>query len=171
MDSPGDEATGEALDRFLAHYRAVAKRAKDEDRLILNQICVRVDDIDAAEQLMIDSFGLDGFVRPGGKLFEGERELSVAWISDEVYLELMEPLEPQELGYDTGCGLPIGHLSEIGFFVPDLDRELARLAELGWEVRDSIEDHGARMVKIDTDPPSGIPVELVDVDFGAEVEE
>jgi hypothetical protein len=66
--------------------------------------------------------------------------------------------------------LPIGHLSEIGFFVPDLDRELARLAGLGWEVRDSIEDHGARMVKIDTDPPSGIPVELVDVDFDAEEE-
>jgi len=152
-----------AVEAFLLHYRDVARRSKIEDRLIFNQVCIRVDDIDAAEQLMAESFGIDGFVRPGGALFEGERDLSVAWISDEVYLELMEPDEPQELGYDTGCGLPIGHLSEIGFFVPDMDRELVRLAELGWEVRDSIEDHGARMVKIDTDPPSGIPVELVDV--------
>jgi hypothetical protein len=152
-----------AIETFFVHYRDVARRSKVEDRLIFNQVCVRVDDIDAAEQLMADSFGIEGFVRPGGKLFEGERDLSVAWISDEVYLELMQPDEPQGLGYDTGCGLPIGHLSEIGFFAPDLDRELERLAEFGWRVQDSIEDHGARMVKIDTDPPSGIPVELVDV--------
>ncbi len=157
-----DEA---ALEAFLAHYRDVARRSKLENRLIFNQVCIRVDDIGAAEELLSESFGIAGFVRPGGKLFEGEGDLSVAWISDEVYLELMEPVEPQGLGYDTGCGLPIGHLSEIGFFVPDLDRELERLADLGWEVRDSIEDHGARMVKIDTDPPSGVPVELVDVRF------
>lgn len=153
----------DALEAFLLHYRDIARRSKLEDRLIFNQVCIRVDDIDAAEHLMARSFGIDGFVRPGGALFEGERDLSVAWISDEVYLELMEPVEPQGLGYSTECGLPIGHLSEIGFFVPDLDRELERLAELGWRVQDSIEDHGARMVKIDTDPPSGIPVELVDV--------
>jgi len=153
----------DALEAFLLRYRDVARRSKLEDRLIFNQVCIRVDDIGAAEQLMAQSFGIDGFVRPGGALFEGERDLSVAWISDEVYLELMEPIEPQDLGYSTGCGLPIGHLSEIGFFVPDLDRELERLAEFGWRVQDSIEDHGARMVKIDTDPPSGIPVELVDV--------
>ena len=153
----------DALEAFLLHYRDIARRSKLEDRLIFNQVCIRVDDIDAAEQLMAQSFGIDGFVRPGGALFEGERDLSVTWISDEVYLELMEPIAPQGLGYSTGCGVPIGHLSEIGFFVPDLDRELERLAELGWRVQDSIEDYGARMVRIDTDPPSGIPVELVDV--------
>ena len=157
-----------ALEEFMVHYRDVARRSKIEDHMIFNQVCVRVDDIDAAEQLLADSFGIEGFVRPGGKLFEGEGNLSVAWISDQVYLELMQPEEPQMLGYETGCGLSIGHLSEIGFFVPDMDRELARLADLGWEVRDSIEDHGARMVKIDTDPPSGIPVELVDVIFDDE---
>ena len=157
-----------ALDEFMVHYRDIARRSKIEDRMIFNQVCLRVDDIDAAEQLLTDSFGIEGFVRPGGKLFEGEGDLSVAWISDQVYLELMQPEESQSLGYETGCGLPIGHLSEIGFFVPDMDRELSRLADLGWEVRDSIEDHGARMVKIDTDPPSGIPVELVDVIFDDE---
>lgn len=154
-----------ALDAFLTKYRDVARRSKRENRRIFNQVCIRVDDIDAAEHLLSESFGIDGFVRPGGALFEGERDLSVAWINDELYLELMQPTEPQEIGYDTGCGLPIGHLSEIGFFVPDMDEELERLASLGWGVRDSIEDHGARMVKIDTDPPSGIPVELVDVYF------
>jgi hypothetical protein len=45
-----------------------------------------------------------------------------------------------------------------------MDRELDRLAKLGWKVTDSIEDHGARMVKIDTDAPSGFPTELIDVD-------
>ena len=168
MEPAAGGAANDALDQFLTHYCTVADRSKEEDRLILNQVCIRVDDIDAAEKLLSESFGIDGFVRPGGDLFRGEGELSVAWVSDEVYLELVEPEEPQALGYETGCGLPIGHLSEIGFFVPDMDRELARLADLGWQVQDSIEDHGARMVKIDTDPPSGIPVELVDVVGGRE---
>ena len=157
-----------SLESFMSHYKEVAKRSKQENRRIFNQVCIRVDDIDAAEQLMEESFGITGFVRPEGKLFQGEKDLSVAWINDEIYLELMQPLEPQELGYDTGCGLPIGHLSEIGFFVPDLDAELERLAELGWQVRDSIEDFGARMVKVDTDPPSGFPVELIEVSFDDE---
>jgi hypothetical protein len=149
---------------FMKRYVALAKKCKREDRMLFNHICVRVEDIDAAEQLLADSFGIKGFVRPGGRLFKGERELSVAWINDDVYMELMQPTEGQTLGYDTGCGHPIGHLSEIGFFVPDMDRELDRLGKLGWEVTDSIADHGARMVKIDTKSPSGFPTELIDVD-------
>lgn len=156
------------LEEFIEHYYDVARRSKQENRRIFNQVCIRVDDIDAAEKLMEESFGITGFVRPGGKLFQGEQDLSVAWLTDEVYLELMQPDEPQQLGYDTGCGHPIGHLSEIGFFVPDLDQELERLSGLGWEVRDEIEDLGARMVKVDTDPPSGFPVELIEVSLGDE---
>jgi catechol 2,3-dioxygenase-like lactoylglutathione lyase family enzyme len=154
-----------AVEGFMSQYYDVARLAKQENRRIFNQVCIRVDDIDAAEKLMEESFGITGFVRPAGKLFQGEQDLSVAWLNDEVYLELMEPTEPQELGYDTGCGHPIGHLSEIGFFVPDLDQEVERLAGLGWEVRDEISDLGARMVKVDTDPPSGFPVELIEVFF------
>ncbi len=150
--------------KFMDRYVALAEKCKREDRMLFNHFCVRVEDIDAAEKLLADSFGITGFVRPGGKLFKGEHDLSVAWINDDMYLELMQPAEAQTLGYDTGCGHPIGHLSEIGFFVPDMDRELNRLAKLGWKVTDSIEDHGARMVKIDTDSPSGFPTELIDVD-------
>ena len=150
--------------RFMDRYVSLAKKCKRENRMLMNHLCIRVEDIDAAEKLLKESFGISGFVRPGGELFKGERDLSVAWINDDMYLELMQPTEKQHLGYDTGCGHAIGHLSEIGFFVPDLDRELARLAKLGWKVTDSLEDHGARMVKIDTDAPSGFPTELIDVD-------
>jgi len=80
---------------------------------------------------LAESFGISGFVRPGGDLFKGERDLSVVWINDDMCLELMQPDEQQQLGYDTGCGHAIGHLSEIGFFVPDMDRELERLGKLG----------------------------------------
>ena len=156
----------EATQRFLEQYRRLARKCKTEDRMLMNHFCIRVEDIDAAEKLLSESFGIDGFVRPGGELFRGERDLSVAWLNDNMYLELMQPEEEQRLGYDTGCGHPIGHLSEIGFFVPDMDRELERLAKLGWKITDSIEDHGARMVKIDTDSPSGFPTELIDVDIG-----
>jgi hypothetical protein len=152
------------MEEFLVRYMNLAKKSKRENRMILNHVCIRVEDIDAAEKLMSESFGITGFIRPGGELFEGEKELSVAWINDEFYLELSQPEKPQELGYDTGCGQSIGHLSEIGFFVPDMDRELARLGKLGWKVTNAIEDLGARMCKIDTPAPSGFPVELIDVD-------
>jgi len=152
------------VDRFMDHYVSLAKKCKRQNRMLMNHFCIRVENIDAAEKLFEESFGIGGFVRPGGELFKGERNLSVVWINDSMYLELMEPTERQQLGYDTGCGHAIGHLSEIGFFVPDMDRELNRLAQLGWKVTDSIEDHGARMVKIDTDAPSGFPAELIDVD-------
>jgi hypothetical protein len=156
------------MNRFMKQYKSLAAKCKREDKMLFNHFCIRVEDIDAAEQLLADSFGIRGFVRPGGELFKGEEDLSVAWINDDVYIELMQPVEEQTLGYDTGCGHPIGHLSEIGFFVPDMDRELDRLAKLGWKVTDTIEDHGARMVKIDTDSPSGFPTELIDVDVSAD---
>ncbi len=151
------------MQRFMDRYVSLAKKCKRENRMLMNHFCIRVEDIDAAEKLLEESFGVSGFVRPGGVLFRGEKDLSVAWLNESMYLELMQPEEKQDLGYDTGCGHAIGHLSEIGFFVPDMDRELERLARLGWKVTDSIEDHGARMVKIDTDDPSGFPTELIDV--------
>lgn len=149
----------------MARYRDVAGRAKDLGKMQMNHVCIRVDDIDAAERRFEQSFGISGFVRPGGQMFEGEKDLSVAWVTDNFYLELMEPLEQQQLGYNTGCGHPIGHLSEVSFFVPDMDEALDHLSKFGWVVTDDISDHGARMVKIDTDPPSGLPVELIDVKF------
>lgn len=96
--------------------------------MLLNHVCIRVEDITAAERLIADSFGIAGFIRERGALFEGEQEVSVVWISDELYLELSQQ---QQLGYDTGSGRPIGHLSEVGFLVPDLERELERLSNLG----------------------------------------
>jgi hypothetical protein len=152
-----------AYERFKDCYFAMAERAHRENRMLLNHVCIRVEDIAAAERLLADSFGITGFVRARGALFEGEREVSVNWIGDEFYLELSEQKHPQQIGYDTGSGQPIGHLSEVGFFVPDLDRELERLSHLGWKVTDAISNPGARMVKIDTDPPSGFPVELIEI--------
>ena len=152
------------MEAFLAKYMNLAKKSKRENRMVFNHICIRVEDIDAAENLMRESFGITGFVRPGGLVFDGEKEISVAWINDEVYLEFMQPLKAQTLGYDTGCGQPIGHLSEIGFFVPDMDRELERLGKLGWRVTSTIKEQGDIMCKIDTPDPSGIPVELIDID-------
>lgn len=157
----------EKLDRFLARYRALARRCKQERRMLMNHVCVRVEDIDRAEAFLEQSFGLSGFLRPGGELFQGEKELSVVWINDEFYLELMQPKDPQKLGYESGSGesQPIGHLSEVGFFVPDMDEALDHLGSLGWQVTTAIADHGARMCKIDTADPSGFPVELIDVNI------
>ena len=150
---------------FRARYNELAKVSQREKRRMMNHICVRVDDIDESEKLLAESFNISNFIRLSGKLFKGEKKLSLAWVSDEMYLELMQPEEKQELGYDTGCGHPIGHLSEVGFFVPDMDNELERLAKLDWEITDAIEEPGRRMIKIDTRKPSGFPIELIEIAF------
>lgn len=167
--SNDQDSHGQQMASFMATYRALAEKCQREQRMLMNHVCIRVENIDRAEDFLEKSFGLSGFLRPGGELFAGEKELSVLWINDEFYLELMQPKEPQTVGYESGSGdsQPIGHLSEMGFFVPDMDEALEHLGSLGWRVTTAIEDHGARMCKIDTPDPSGFPVELIDVDLGS----
>ena len=131
--------------------------------MIFNHVCIRVEDIDEAEKLLCDSFGLDSFLRPGGETFQSEKEFRVAWLDDNnMYLEISEFEDQQKIGYDTGTGQPIGHLSEIGFFVPSMERALENLAEKGWEVTSKIESEGAKMYKVNNAQTPGIPVELID---------
>lgn len=149
---------------FLAKYKKLAKKSAEENRLVMNHLCIRVPDLAKAEKLLAESFGVDNFIHletNESQMFPGEKALSVTWVADGFYLELMEPAENSTLGYNAGEGLSIGHLSEIGFFTPDIDAELERLEKLGWKVTGECADVGCRMVKIDTDPPSGLPVELI----------
>ena len=151
------------LDNFMSRYLALAKKSKEQDRMIFNHVCIRVEDIDEAEKLLCDSFGLDSFLRPGGETFDNEKEFRVAWLDDNnMYLELSEFDEQQKIGYDTGVGQPIGHLSEIGFFVPDMGKALEDLGQKGWEVTSKIAIEGAKMYKINNPRTPGIPVELID---------
>jgi hypothetical protein len=88
----------------------------------------------------------------------------VVWLDDHnIYLEISEFNEEQKIGYDTGTGQPIGHLSEIGFFVPDMNQALSHLQPLGWKVTSKIDTPDARMYKIDCKQVPGIPVELIDI--------
>ncbi len=156
----------EKMAEMMQKYRAQAKKSKEQNRMIFNHICVRVEDIDAAENLLCESFGIDGFLQPGGETFDEEKEFRVAWLDDHnMYLELSQFEKPSEIGYDTGVGQAIGHLSEIGFFVPDMDRALEHLQPLGWQVTSKIDTDDARMYKLDTEKPGGLPVELIDLDL------
>lgn len=152
-------------DDFESRMMRLVKKCHDEKRLIMNHVCIRVEDIDRTERLLAESFGIgaQGFTRVQSALFKGEAEVSGTWVSDEFYLELMEPLEKQQLGYDTGCGAPIGHLSEIGFLTPDMDAELERLSKLGWRVTDSLSSDASREVKMDMEPSIGFPIELMEI--------
>ncbi|MGD8890126.1 MAG: VOC family protein [Desulfobacterales bacterium] len=152
------------LAAMMTKYLARAKKSKRENRMIFNHICIRVEDLDAAEKLLCESFGIDGFLRPKGATFDDEKEIRVAWLDDHnMYLEISQFKEKQNIGYDTGIGQPIGHLSEIGFFVPDMDQALKRLSTLGWRITSKIDTPETRMYKIDTEEPSGVPVELIDI--------
>jgi catechol 2,3-dioxygenase-like lactoylglutathione lyase family enzyme len=151
------------MDHFMASYLALAQTCKRENRMVFNHVCIRVEDIDAAEKLLCDSFGLESFLRPGGETFDSEKEFRVCWLQDNnMYLEMSEFDEPQTMGYDTGVGQPIGHLSEIGFFVPDMDRAMKRLEQQDWEITSAIDTDSARMYKINNTRTPGIPVELID---------
>ena len=151
------------LDDFMSRYLALSKKSKAENRMIFNHVCIRVEDLDAAEKLLCDSFGLDSFLRPGGETFDHEKEFRVAWLNDNnMYLELSQFDREQKIGYDTGVGQPIGHLSEIGFFVPTMEKAMHDLGQKGWEVTSSIDIEGAKMYKVNNPQTPGIPVELID---------
>lgn len=152
-------------DSFESRMMRLVKKCHDEKRLIMNHVCIRVEDISRTEKLLADSFGIgsEGFNRVEGALFKGEAFVSGVWVNDEFYLELMEPVEKQKIGYDTGSGAPIGHLSEIGFLTPDMDAELARLSKLGWQVTDELSSDFSREVKMDMVPSIGFPIELMEI--------
>jgi catechol 2,3-dioxygenase-like lactoylglutathione lyase family enzyme len=153
----------EPMDAMFAKYAAQAKKSKRENRMIFNHVCVRVEDLDAAVNLFRESFGIDGFLSPGGETFDEEKEFRVAWLDEHnMYLELSEFDRAQAIGYDTGVGQEIGHLSEIGFFVPDMEKAVDDLSSKGWEVTSRIEVEGAKMYKISNLLTPGIPVELID---------
>ena len=155
----------EKKDEFWDRMVNLAKKGKRENRSILHHVCIRVENLERTERLLAESFGIgvEGFSRVETGLFQGEAAVSGAWINDEFFLELMEPKEQQSLGYDTGCATPIGHLSEIGFLTPDMDAELERLSKLGWKVTDSLSSSRSREIKLDMDPPTGFPIELMEV--------
>jgi catechol 2,3-dioxygenase-like lactoylglutathione lyase family enzyme len=148
---------------MMAKYVAQAKKSKRENRMIFNHVCIRVEDLDAAVDLFRESFGIEGFLSPGGETFDQEEEFRVAWLDEHnMYLELSRFEEDQTIGYDTGVGQPIGHLSEIGFFVPDMEKAMEDLGPKGWQVTSSIETEDAKMYKISNRVTPGIPVELID---------
>lgn len=157
-------STSRMMQDMMSKYLAQARKSKRENRMIFNHVCIRVENIDEAEHLLAESFGLDGFLRPGGETFDEEKEFRVAWLDEhDIYLELSEFNREQGIGYDTGVGQPIGHLSEIGFFVPDMKRALAHLESLGWQVTSRIDTPDALMYKINNTKIPGIPVELIDI--------
>ena len=157
-------------DSFESRMMRLVEKCHRENRLIMNHVCIRVEDIGRTERLLAESFGIgsEGFTRVEGALFKGEAAVSGAWVNDQFYLELMEPVEKQQLGYDTGCGAPIGHLSEIGFLTPDMDAELVRLSKLGWRVTDTLSSDFSREVKMDMEPSIGFPIELMEIKLARE---
>lgn len=155
---------GEEWRTFMRKMKAVSDESIASGDPRLHHVSIRVDDLDKAERLMTEAFGLEKMIRypEGFEGFPGERRISFAWVGD-VFFELIEQEMPSTIGFDTGLGLPIGHLNEIGYFVADLDAELKRLRRLGWVVQYPIASPGQRMAKVDTDPPSGIPIEIIEL--------
>ena len=153
------------MEDLLFKYRSLGAKAKTQGKMVLNHICLRVENLDEAVELLQTSFGLPEFLSPGGDTFEQEKEYRVAWLDDhDLYLELSEYECPQAIGYDTGVGQPIGHLSEVGFFVPNMESALSHLKPMGWRVESSIQTSGARMLKLYNETVPGIPVELIDLE-------
>ena len=65
---------------LLRDYLLLAQKAKTERRFIFNHLCIRVESLDDATQMLSDSFNLAPFESPGGETFEGEREYRVSWL-------------------------------------------------------------------------------------------
>ena len=130
---------------FMDQYVSLARKCKREDRILMNHFCIRVEDIDAAEKLLTDSFGITGFVRPGGELFQGEGDLSVAWLNDEVYLEKLvrnaRHVEVQIMGEvrDPGPGVRSREWLKVKA------RREQELVLIGFEPGQEVFDSGGRL--------------------------
>ena len=53
------------LDDFMSQYLTLATKSKAENKMIFNHVCVRLENIERAQTLLSESFGLDGFLHPG----------------------------------------------------------------------------------------------------------
>lgn len=141
-----------------AHARAI-KRGQYST---VNHISLRVNDMDRAEKLISGVFGVGPIVRFPEEygLMPGEKAIGCFWIGD-VYFELIE----QEVADEpiAGSGLPIGLLVELGFFVADIEKEIERLAAAGYVLLYRGGGDGVNFAHLDTDPPSGIPLEIIEV--------
>lgn len=151
------------LDDFMSQYLALAAKSKAENKMIFNHVCVRVENIERAQTLLSESFGLDAFLQPGGDTFDQEKSFSVCWLKENnMYLELSEFEQAQTIGYDTGVGQPIGHLSELGFFVPDMSLAIEGLKPKGWCITSEVNTEQAKMYKLNHTEQPGLPIELID---------
>ena len=172
------------LDNFMSRYLALAKKSKEQGRMIFNHVCIRVEDIDAAEELRCNSFDLNSFLRPGGETFDSEKEFRVAWLeNNNMYLELsefivakakiawinigsveLEVIEPRDEGSvyaqflrDTGPGI-----HHVMFSTSDFDKCSATMAENNVGVIGSGELQQTRFKMFDTEKDLGLICEIAD---------
>jgi len=147
---------------FLRTMRDVHARSVKQQFSALNHVSLRVNDLAKAERLLSEAFGIGPIVRYPEEygLMPGERAIGCFW-SGDVFFELIEQEVADEPA--SGSGLPIGLLVEVGFFVKDLDEEIARMAGAGYSVLWQGGNDGVSFAHLDTDPGSGIPIELIEV--------
>lgn len=147
---------------FLRTMREVHARSVKRPYAALNHVSLRISNLVEAERLLSAAFGIGPMVRFPEEygLMPGERAIGCFW-SGDVFFELVEqetPVEPAR-----GSGLPIGVLVEVGFFVEDLEAEIARLEGAGYTVLWRGGRDGVAFAHLDTEPGSGIPIELIEV--------
>jgi len=147
---------------FLRRMREVHARSIKHQYAALNHVSLRVNDLERAEKLLSDAFGIGPIVRFPEEygLMPGEKAIGCFW-SGDVFFELVEQEVPDEPV--AGSGLPTGLLVEVGFFVDDIDKEIARMTAAGYSLLWRGGRDGVTFAHLDTDPGSGIPIELMEV--------
>ena len=154
-------AINEDFRGFLRTMRDVHRRRCADSYSTVNHVALRVRDLGAAGELLSKAFGIGPVVKWPEEygLMPGEESIGVFWLGD-LYFELIQQTMPETKNED---GLPPGFLVEIGFFVKDMEAELGRLAKEGYAVLWRGGGPGAKFAHLDTTPPSGIPVELIEI--------
>jgi predicted enzyme related to lactoylglutathione lyase len=141
-----------------AHARAVQRGQYST----VNHIALRVNDMQQASKLLSEAFGASSIVMLPEEYdrMPGEKDVGSLWLGD-LYVELIETEE--SIDHTGDSDLPMGVLSEIGFFVEDMDHEIERIEKAGMKVLFRGEEDGHAFAHLDTEPSLGVPIELLQV--------
>lgn len=150
----------DSLMRFFAQAKEAWKRASLTPYAAVNHIALFVPDLDLAEEHVRQVFNIKSMRLPEDDPQFNDQKYSVFWQGD-CYWELIEPKEPLDRTR-LATFPPMGYLSEVGYFVPDLPREIERLTAQGWIIQSQSSDDDWREAHMRPDPPTGLIIELIE---------
>lgn len=128
----------------------------------VDQIGIIVKDVEATMKFYKEMFGIESL--PAVDFELGFAKLRVGMLRlGELQIELIQVLEGKSI-HSKFIEERGGGLHHLGFFVEDVEKELARLGKYGIKVLEKGEAFGVKFAYLDTEKTLGFVLELLQLD-------